>query len=108
MRKPVARGTGIIAMVSGRALHGGLGGVSEWLKELVSKTSRCHSLVGSNPTPSALARVRVGFIGYRAYVRSTISREGSHSWSSARAWKARIPKGIEGSNPSPSAPLTPP
>ncbi len=29
------------------------GGVSEWLKELVSKTSGCHSLVGSNPTPSA-------------------------------------------------------
>lgn len=38
--------------------HGGSGGVSEWLKELVSKTSRCHSLVGSNPTPSARARER--------------------------------------------------
>ena len=34
----------------------------------------------------------------------SVPREGSHSWSSARAWKARIPQGIEGSNPSPSAP----
>ena len=31
------------------------------------------------------------------------NKESSHSWSSAHAWKACIPQGIEGSNPSLSA-----
>ena len=35
------------------------------------------------------------FISYKA--------EGSHSWSSASAWKADIPKGIASSNLAPSA-----
>ena len=35
------------------------GGVSEWFKELVLKTSDLHGSVGSNPTPTAkLARLR--------------------------------------------------
>ena len=35
------------------------GEVSEWLKELVSKTSRANTLVGSNPTLSATNTVIV-------------------------------------------------
>ena len=35
------------------------GGVSEWFKELVLKTSDLHGSVGSNPTPTAkFARLR--------------------------------------------------
>ena len=30
------------------------GGVSEWFKELVLKTSDLHGSVGSNPTPTAI------------------------------------------------------
>ena len=37
----------------GCGLTGVNGEVSEWLKELVSKTSRANTLVGSNPTLSA-------------------------------------------------------
>ncbi len=47
---------GRFGTIAGYPVDGGTwspGGVSEWLKELVSKTSGCHSLVGSNPTPSA-------------------------------------------------------
>ena len=34
------------------------GGVSEWFKELVLKTSDLHGSVGSNPTPTAIPRVK--------------------------------------------------
>ena len=44
---------------SGRNGRGLTGEVSEWLKELVSKTSRANTLVGSNPTLSATNTVVV-------------------------------------------------
>ena len=44
---------------SGRNVRGLAGEVSEWLKELVSKTSRANTLVGSNPTLSATNTVVV-------------------------------------------------
>lgn len=39
-----------------------------------------------------------------SFLKNTL--ESSHSWSSAHAWKACMPKGIEGSNPSLSAHMT--
>lgn len=56
--------------------------------------------VGAPPGPAGLECPKSSVTG-----QAPDATEGSHSWSSARAWKARIPQGIESSNLSPSAPL---
>ncbi len=104
-------------MIRKERRHGALwydlaGEVSEWLKVLLSKSSRVQALVGSNPTLSAndtqsFASGRWTRLG-QSEVRSTDTESERYRGEvlerpNRRAWKARRVQALVGSNPTLSA-----